>query len=491
MHLPSRLLLTVALLPLPGIAQSRFVSDVLALNPLGYWRLNGNANDATSHGNNGMPTNGVAFTGPSLGAPIGDPNGQAAVFTSAQDQYISMPSTASSPLFALDWSQPFTMMAWLKTNYTGSNMVFFAKEENSGNYRGLYLAIDNGDVGPTPKGAGRLVLNVQSTASNYLAVETNAAVTDGNWHFVVGTYDGSGQAAGVNLYVDGGAASTTPYLNGNTLNGLTTLNNVPLQIGARDTGGGPYNGLLAEAAMFGTALTAAQVRQLQTDATGTTAVLPHFAVGGGFVTGFSVVNTGQSTAGFSLTFRDDNGNPVSIPFGGGGTLSSLSDTIMAGGTKYYEAGFAQGPLISGSVVVSADPSIVIQALFRRLGSDNSYYEVAVPSSSGVSEFEIPFDATTLAANGAQIYTGIAVANLDQANPASVTCTARDSQGNIIPNAVSVPVLNPFGHWANYLFPALTGQRGTLDCASTTRIGSIGLRALGTNAISSLPVIPLR
>jgi len=346
-------------------------------------------------------------------------------------------------------------------------------------------------VGSTPRGAGRLVLIVQSTANNYLAVETNAAVTDGNWHFVVGTYDGSGQSVGISLYVDGAAASTTPPLNGNTLNGSTTLNIVPLQIGARDSGGGPYNGLLAEAAMFGTALTAAQVRQLQSDATSNTAVLPHFAVGGGFVTGFSVVNIGQSTAGFSLTFRDDSGNPISIPFGGGGTLSSLSDTIVAGGTKYYEAGVAQGPLIGGSVVVSANPSIVIQALFRRLGSDNSYYEVAVPSSSGVTEFEIPFDATTLAANGAQIYTGIAVANLDRANPAVVTCTARDSQGNIIPNAVSVPVLNPLGHWANYLFPALTGQRGTLDCASTTTIGSIGLRALGTNAISSLPVIPLR
>ena len=491
MHHPSRLLLAAAMLSLPAIAQSRFASDVLALNPLGYWRLNGNANDATSHGNNGVPTNGVAFTGPGLGAPIGDPNGQAAVFTSAQDQYISMPSTALSPLFALDWSQPFTMMAWLKTSYTASNMVFFAKEENSGNYRGLYLGIDNGDAGSTPRGAGRLGLVLQSTASNYLAVETNASVTDGNWHFVVGTYDGSGQSVGVSLYVDGAAVSTTPYLNGNPLNGLTTLNSVPLQIGARDSGGGPYNGLLAEAAMFGTALTAAQVRQLQSDATSNTAVLPHFAVGGGFVTGFSVVNIGQSTAGFSLTFRDDSGNPISIPFGGGGTLSSLSDTIVAGGTKYYEAGVAQGPLIGGSVVVSANPSIVIQALFRRLGSDNSYYEVAVPSSSGVTEFEIPFDATTLAANGAQIYTGIAVANLDRANPAVVTCTARDSLGNIIPNAVSVPVLNPLGHWANYLFPALTGQRGTLDCASTTTIGSIGLRALGTNAISSLPVIPLR
>jgi len=250
---------------------------------------------------------------------------------------------------------------------------------------------------------------------------------------------------------------------------------------------------LAEAAIFGTALTAAQVRQLQNDATpsGVSSVLPHFAVGGSFVTGFSVVNTSPQPANFSISFRDDNGNPVSLPFSGLGTLGTLSDTIVANGAKYYEAGTPQGALIAGSGMVTADAAITIQALFRRLGSDNSYYEVAVPASAGLNEFEIPFDDTTFAATGAQIYTGFAIANLDTANSANVTCTARDAAGTIIPGAISVPALNPMGHWAGYLFPALTGQRGTLDCASNTRIGAVGLRALGANGISSLPVIAIR
>jgi hypothetical protein len=493
----SRLIVAAALFSPLGMAQSKYVNDVLALNPLGYWRLDGNANDATSQGNNGTPINGVTFTGPGLGAPIGDPNNQAAVFNIAQNQYVSMPSTGSGSLFALDWFHPFTMMIWAKTGYLSSNMIFFAKEENSGNYRGPYLAIDNGTAGsPGPSGAGRFALILQATPGNGTAgtgndlwVETNASVNDGAWHFLVATYDGSGRASGIQLYVDGTAAATTIYTN--TLNGLTILNNVPLTIGARDMGGVPYNGLLAEAAIFGTALTAAQVRQLQSDSASSTAVLPHFAVGGGFVTGFSVVNTGQSPASFSLSFRDDNGNPVSIPFTGMGTLATVSDAIVANGARYYEAGTPQGVLMGGSVVITADPSITIQALFRRLGSDNSYYEVAVPSSTGVNEFEIPFDATTLAGNGAQLYTGMAIANLDPVNSANVVCTARDSQGNSIPNALTVPALNPLGHWANYLFPALTGQRGTLDCSSNTKIGPIGLRALGNNALSSLPVIPLR
>jgi hypothetical protein len=368
-------------------------------------------------------------------------------------------------------------------------MIPFAKEENSGNFRGPYIFISNGDNGDVPKGSGRFGLAVQATPSNFIQVETANSVNDGNWHFLVASYDGSGQAAGVQLYVDGAPAATTVV--SNTLNGLTTLNGVPVAIGSRDTGAVPFSGLLSEAAILGTTITATQVRQLQSDAAGANGVLPHFAAGGGFVTGFTVVHNGSSPASFSISFRDDNGNPVSLPFSGLGTLGTLSDAVVANGTKYYEAGTVQGTLMSGSAPVTADPNITVQALFRRLGGDNSYYEVAVPSSSGLNEFRIPFDATTFAGNGAQIFTGIAIANLDPVNSATVTCTARDSQGNVIPNAISVPVLNPLGHWAAYMFPALTGQRGTLDCSSNTKVGAIGLRALGVNALSSLPIIPVR
>lgn len=100
---------------------------------------------------------------------------------------------------------------------------------------------------------------------------------------------------------------------------------------------------------------------------------------------------------------------------------------------------------------------------------------------------IPFDATTFAANSSPFYTGFAIANLNQTS-ANITCTARDQNGSVIPNAVSVSPLNPLGHWANYLFPALSGMRGTLDCAANANIAAAALRFIGTNAFSSLPVI---
>src|SRR5712691_1484762 len=96
-----------------GLAQSAFITDVLALNPQGYWRLDGNAFDATLFGSNGSANNGLTFTGQGGGAPIGDPHNAAASFIGSMNQYISIP--ARGTLFNLECNSAFTMMSWVKT----------------------------------------------------------------------------------------------------------------------------------------------------------------------------------------------------------------------------------------------------------------------------------------------------------------------------------------------------------------------------------------
>ena len=233
----------------------------------------------------------------------------------------------------------------------------------------------------------------------------------------------------------------------------------------------------------------------QRDSTGTvstnaprTSALAHYAVGGSFATGFFVTNTAGQPAQFSISAFSDNGTAASLPFNGLSSLSTLSDTIPPYGMTYYEAGTPQAQLQGGWGLVTADQSITVQALFRNHGADGSYYEAAVPPSTGSKEFVVPFDMTKFTATGDQIYIGLAIANLDAVSSATVVCTARDSKGNAIPNAVSPPLLNPRGHWADYAFPLLNGMRGTLDCSSNTTIAAIGLRFLGNNTFSSLPII---
>ena len=112
----------------------------------------------------------------------------------------------------------------------------------------------------------------------------------------------------------------------------------------------------------------------------------------------------------------------------------------------------------------------------------------MPASEGYSGFIIPFDASTFPPTGGSLYTGFAVANLNPSQAVHVMCTARDQWGTVIPNAVTIPELKPSGHYASYLFPALTGKRGTLDCTADTLVSAIALRSVGTDAFSTLPVI---
>ncbi len=222
--------------------------------------------------------------------------------------------------------------------------------------------------------------------------------------------------------------------------------------------------------------------------------IPHFAAQGVWTFGIFVINTSSTSAGnFKISFFDDNGNPVSLPFATPAT-SQLSGSIPANGSAYYEASNPSAVLVSGWGQINADPNIVIQALFRE-NSNGNYYEASVPSNAGSKEFEIPFDATTFAATGDQFFTGFAIANLDPSTPANVNCVCARSERHLADSPTHSRYRRVrqrhFQRWdtgQGSLFPALTGMRGTIDCTSSTTIAAIALRFIGSKAFSSLPVI---
>lgn len=477
-------LMTIGLAPM-SMAQSAYVNDVLAFNPLGYWRLDGTASDATGR-NVGTLMNGVVFTTPGGGAPVGDPSNLAASFTAARGQYINIPGTASASLVALDGNHPLTMMIWVRTTDTATSIIL-AKEENSVNYRGPYLAIDGGGA-VAPPGAGRPALFIQATPTtgpgatggNFLGVEALSSINDGNWHFLVGTYDGGGQASGIKLYVDGAAASTIVAGNGNSLNGLTTLNNVPVTIGARDSGGVPYTGLLDEAAIFGTALTATQVQQLWNDTFASSKLLSQFAFGGGWYSALYFTNTSASPTSFALSFIADDGTPLTVPsVGASSSIVNLSPL----GTTIIEAPNL-GPLNQGYVSASLPGGVVGYGIFRQSILGIADQEAVVPLS-GVST-----TTSTLIWDDTAFATGVSVVNLSSVSTA-VSIVVRDGTGTSIGTAsVSLPAKGKKAFFLRDLpgLGAMAGKRGSANfTASIGNIAVLGLRFNGA-AITSIPAI---
>ena len=91
---------------------------------------------------------------------------------------------------------------------------------------------------------------------NTLQVETTAAI-DGAPHQLVATYDGSGTAAGVTIYVDSVSVALTTIDSPIT---ATMLNAANFAVGGRDVGGASmFAGVLFETATWSARLTAAQV----------------------------------------------------------------------------------------------------------------------------------------------------------------------------------------------------------------------------------------
>ena len=213
--------------------------------------------------------------------------------------------------------------------------------------------------------------------------------------------------------------------------------------------------------------------------------LPYLAVGNIWTTGVYVVNTGNTPASYAVNFYGPNGNSLSLPVSGA-AATGIHGTLPPHGMTYVEASNPQGALQTASGLISADATISIQALFRD-SSGGTFYEGSVPSSLGGLGFSMPFDFTTFAPTGAQLYTGLAIANSDPLNAAALTCVATNQAGTVIPNAVAIAPIAPLGLFAGFQFPALYGISGTMTCSSSTRIAAIGVRSLGST-FSTLPVL---
>ncbi len=207
-----------------------YKSAVLALVPAAYWRCNeasGNLADATANANTMVAQGTPSYSVP--GGIPGDPD-TAIALNGNSANFFSAANSAS-----LNVADVFTVVAWVKRAALDADMSILTR----GTYGyGVHIRID------------KLLLTKQDVTN---IVYSTLTITDKNWHMVAVTKNGSA----VNLYIDG--ADVTGAITPDTCaatGGVTNLGSYATYNTL------PWNGSLDEVALWGSALTAANITTL-------------------------------------------------------------------------------------------------------------------------------------------------------------------------------------------------------------------------------------
>jgi peptidoglycan/xylan/chitin deacetylase (PgdA/CDA1 family) len=218
-------------------ADSAYGSAVLADGPRAYWRL-GDASGTVARDEMGAFA-GAYTGGPVLGRPgalAGDPDTAAGL--DGVNDHVRVPDAAG-----LDFTDTFTLEAWIKRSSTGGTRAIVDKGETSYSFR---LAAD-----------GSLIL--RKNAVGTLATSNRTIADTTGWHHVAAVKS----PTAVKLYLDGQDV-TGPTVTQHAMANTATA----LAIGASDGGTNYFlPATLDEVAIYPTALTPARIRAHHTAGT--------------------------------------------------------------------------------------------------------------------------------------------------------------------------------------------------------------------------------
>jgi hypothetical protein len=199
--------------------------------PGAWYPFEGNAQDASGHGNDGAISGGVTFPTGKLGA-------QAAQFNGA-NTYVTIPRSVSNS---------FTIAFWAKTTTTGGSGQWY---NGKGLVDGEMPGVVN-DFGITLIG-NRAAFGVGNPDTT---ITSTSAINDGVWHHVAATRDSVGGQ--MSLYVDGNLQASTTGPTG------TKADPPNLRIGALRTlvAGDFLSGTIDDVQIFNRVFSAAEVPSL-------------------------------------------------------------------------------------------------------------------------------------------------------------------------------------------------------------------------------------
>ena len=221
----------------PKIVTDGLIFAVDAANKKSYPGSGTTITDIGGRENTGTLTNSPTFAS-------GD--GGSIAFDDTND-YITFGNTST---LNFEWNDPHSIEVWLKRSNSGGSYIV-GKNESSGNYRGTEF---------TFSGANKVLYIIRNTnsTSNRIYSTTTGTYNDGEWHQFVVTYDGSGTAGGIGIYVD--TVSDVNVVNtGNITGGTTSTANAV--IGARNGVANYFGGNIASVKYYNKVLTSAEIQQ--------------------------------------------------------------------------------------------------------------------------------------------------------------------------------------------------------------------------------------
>jgi len=146
--------------------------------------------------------------------------------------------------------RPFAFGAWVKLAKDQLNGAVFARMDDQKGFRGWDLWVENGRIGT------HLISAWPDDAIKVVAAD---ALKPDEWNHVFASYDGSGKAAGVTLYVNG--RRQTPQVQADRLKG-SIRTDVPFSLGQRNTASRLQKVALQDVRIYGRALTATEVDRI-------------------------------------------------------------------------------------------------------------------------------------------------------------------------------------------------------------------------------------
>jgi len=155
----------------------------------------------------------------------------------------------------LDFSgdTPFSFSCWVDSN--SNNVDVFGKYTSSGIIKGYALSI-------LSSGLLRFYLQ-NNNSTDRIRVDSTTAITSGLKHITV-TYDGSTDANGIKIYINGVSDTLSILTNGFT-GGLSSTVSFTIGTGA---GFGFFNGIIDEVGIWNRELTASEVTELYNSGSG-------------------------------------------------------------------------------------------------------------------------------------------------------------------------------------------------------------------------------